>query len=71
MAYLGYSATYIHICHVQSCDMSVSHPLVTRIHNGTTCVHILNFCQNGCTCVLKDIVDVKQVLDKNMTSFLR
>ena len=49
--------------------MSVSNPLVTPFHNGTTCVNMVKFLQNGCMCVLKDIVDVKQLLDKN--SFIR
>ena len=59
---------YIHLSlhceQVQLCDMSVSNPLVTPIHNGTTCVNMVNFLQNGCVCVLKIIVDVKQLLDK-------
>ena len=44
-----------------SCDMSVSNPLVTPIHNKTTCVNMVKFLQNGCMCVLKDIVDVKKL----------
>ena len=51
--------------------MSVSNPLVTPIHNGTTCVNMIIFLQNGSMCVLKDIVDVKQLLNKNLTSFIR
>ena len=51
--------------------MSVSNPPVTLIHNGITCVNMIMFLQNGCMCVLKDIVDVKQVLDRNLTSFIR
>ena len=66
---------YIHLSlhceHVQFCDMSVSTPLVTPIHDGTTCANMVIFLQNGCMCVLKDIVDVKQHLDKNLTSFSR
>ena len=50
--------------------MSVSNPLVTTIHNGTTCVSMVFF-QHGCICVLKDVVDVKQFLDKNLTNFIR
>ena len=46
-------------------------PLVTPIHNATACVNMVNFLQNGCMCVLKDIVDVKQLLDENLTSFIR
>ena len=51
--------------------MSVSNPLVTPIYNGTTCANVVNFLQNGCMCVLKDIVDVTQLLDKNLSSFIR
>ena len=29
------------------------------------------FLQNGCMCVLKDIVNVKQVLDYNLTSIIK
>ena len=47
--------------------MSVSNPLVTPIHNGTTCVNMVIILQNGCMCVLKLLVDVKQHLDKNLT----
>ena len=48
MAYLGYSVS-IHCGHVQVCDISVSNPLVTPIHNGTTCVNmVFFFSQNGC-----------------------
>ena len=50
--------------------MSVSNPLVTTIHNRTTCVNMVNFLQNGCMCVLKDLVDVKQFFDTNLTSLL-
>ena len=64
MAYLGYSVTYMHCGHMQLCDMSVSNPLVTPIHNGTTCFNMVIFLQNGCMCVFKDIVEVKQFLDK-------
>ena len=46
------------------CDMSLSNPRVTPFLNGTTCVNIVISLQNECTCVLKDIVDVKQLLDK-------
>ena len=47
------------------CDASVSYPLaVTPIHNGTTCVNMVNVLQNGYRCVLKDIVDVKQFWKK-------
>ena len=53
---------------MQLCKMSVSNPLV--IHNGTTCVNMVNVLQNGCMCVLKDMVDVKQLLDKNL-NFIR
>ena len=34
-------------------------------------MNMLNFLQNGCMCVLKDIIDVKQLLNKNLTSFIR
>ena len=50
--------------------MSVSNPLVTPIYNGTTCVNMVNVLQNGCMVVLKDIVDVKQLLDKNLTRMI-
>ena len=45
--------------------MSVSNPFVKPIHTGTAYVNMVNFLQNGYVCVLKDIVDVKQLLDKN------
>ena len=61
----------LHCGHVQLCDLSVSNPLVTHIHNETTSVNMVIFLQNGCMCVLKDIVNVKQILDKNLTSFIR
>ena len=51
--------------------MSISNASVTPIHNGTTCVDMINVMQNECMCVLKDIVDVKQRLDKDLTSFIR
>ena len=69
---LGYSISrYICPCTVNTCncDMTVSNPLVTPIHNVTTCVNMIHFLQNGCMCVLKDIVDVKQLLNQNSTSF--
>ena len=66
-----YTHLSLHCGHVQLCDMSVSNPLVTAIHNGTTCVNMVIFLQNGCMCVLKDVVDVKQLLDKNVISFIR
>ena len=69
VAYLGY-AVYIHICSCtvemcscvicQLCDMSVSNPLLPN-HNGTNSVNMVNFLQNECMCVLKNIVDVKQL----------
>ena len=58
-----YTHLSTHCGHVQLCDMSLSNPLVTPIHNGTTCVNMVIFCRMG-TCVLKDIVGVKQLLDK-------
>ena len=42
---------------MQLCDKLVSNPLVTPIHNGTTCVRRVNFMQNGDKCVLKNIID--------------
>ena len=45
--------------HVQLCAMSVSNPLVTSIHKGTTCVNMIMYLQNWSMCVLKDIVVVK------------
>ena len=55
---------------MQLCDISVSHPLVTPIHNENTCVNMVNVLQNGCMCILKDIIDVKQRLDKTFTCFI-
>ena len=66
-----YTHLSLHCTHVQLCDMSVSNPLVTPIYNGTTCVNMVTFLQNWCKCVLKDTVEVKQFLDKNLTSFIR
>ena len=35
----------LHCGHVQLCDMSVSNPIVTPTHNGTTCINmVLLFC---------------------------
>ena len=51
--------------------MSVSNPLITPIQNGTTCVDMEIVLQNACMCVLNDIVDVKQLLDKTLASFIR
>ena len=51
--------------------MLVSNRLATPIHNVTTCVNKVNVLQNGCIYVLKDFVDVKQLLDKNLTNFIR
>ena len=59
VAYLGYSVNYMQCGHAQLCDMSGRHLLVTPIHNRTTGVNMVIFLQNGCMCVLKDIVDVK------------
>ena len=66
-----YTHLSLHCEHVQLCDMSVSNPHVTPIHNGTTLVNMVIFLQNGCMYVLKDIFDGKQLLDKNLTSFIR
>ena len=70
-----YTYLSLHCGHVQLCDISVSNPFVTPIHNRTTCVDMVFFffffLQNKGICVLKDIVDVKQFLDKNLTSFIR
>ena len=65
-----YTYLSLHCGHVQLCDISVSNPFVTPVHNGTTCIDMV-FLQNECICVLKDIGDVKQLLDKNLTSFIR
>ena len=70
-----YSVTYIHILslhrgHVQLCDMSVMKPLVTPIYNGTA-LSTWYFLQNGYICVLKDIVDVKLLFDKMVSSYIR
>ena len=72
MVFSKYIYLSLHCEHVQLCDMTVSNPLVTPIHNGTTyrCQHGI-FSQNVCMCALKDIVDVKQLLDKNLTSSIR
>ena len=51
--------------------MPVSYPLVTPIPNRTTCVDMVIFLQNEGMRVLKDIVDVKELLDKNLTNFIR
>ena len=67
-----YSVTNIHILFLQQlCDMSVGKPLVLDLfimeqpsQKGNS------FLQNGYMCVLKDIVDVKLRLDKNLTSFI-
>ena len=73
MTYLGYSKSKIHLSlhceHVQFCNMLVRNLLVTPIHNGTTFANTVLVLQTGCMCVLiKDIVDVKQFLYKNLTS---
>ena len=65
-----YTHLSLHCGHVQLCDMSVSNPFVTPIHNGTTSVNMVILLQDGCMCVLKDIIDVHQFLDKNLTSFI-
>ena len=57
--------------HMQLCNVSVSNPLVTPTHNGTTCVNMVILLLNGCMCVLKDFVDVKHILDKNLTILIR
>ena len=71
MEYLGCSVTYTRMCpctvDLQTCDMSVSNPLVTPIHNGTTCINMVKFLQNGCMHVLKDSVDMKERFYKNLT----
>ena len=54
-----------------NCVMSMSNPLVTLIHNRTICVNMVNVFAERVRCVLKDIVNVKQLLDKNLTSFNR
>ena len=48
--------------------MPVSRPLVIPNYNGTTSVKMVNHLWY--MCVLKDIVDVKLLLDKNWTSSL-
>ena len=75
MVYLGYSVSiYIHSSlhfeHVQFCDMSVSNPLIHLVIMEPP-VSTWYFLQNGFMCVLKDIVNVKHLLDKNLTSFIR
>ena len=64
---------HIHICpctveHVQLYYMSVSNTLVKPICNRTTVIKIV-FLHSACTCVLKDIVDLTQLLDKNLISY--
>ena len=61
------------LCTVDRCNCMVclSNPLVTPIHNETTCAKMVIFLQNRCMRVLKDIVDKKQVFNENLTSFIR
>ena len=47
--------------------ITVSKPLLTPIHN----IKMETFLQNWFMCVLKDINDVKILLDKNLTGFIR
>ena len=54
--------------HMQLYDMSVGNTLV--IHNGTICVNMVFFLQNGYMCVLKDIVHMKQFWDKKLAHFI-
>ena len=56
MAYLGYSVSI----YIRACTVIMEPPVSTWY-----------FLQNGCMCVLKDIVNVKQLLDKILTSFIR
>ena len=60
----------MHCGPVQLCDMSLSNPLVTPIHGKNTCVNMVNFAE-WVHIILKDIVDVKQFLGENLTSFIR
>ena len=46
-----YTHLSLHCGHVQLCDMSVSNPLVTAIHNGTTCVNMVIFFCGMVACV--------------------
>ena len=46
-----YSNLSLHCGHVHLYDMSVSNPLVTPIHNGTTCVDMVNFFCRISACV--------------------
>ena len=52
---------------MQLCDTSVSNPLVTPIHNETTCVNMVIFGRLGECAFFRDIVEVKQFLDTNLT----
>ena len=75
MADLWYSVS-IHICPCTvdtfNCVMcqSVIHLLQLFITEPPVSTWYF-FLQNGCVCGLKDIVDVKQFLDKIRTSFIR
>ena len=47
MAYLGYQLPFCTVDMRKICNMSVSNPLVTAIHNGTTFVNMVSFCRMG------------------------
>ena len=49
-------------------DISVTKPPVIPVHNGITCVNMIIFLAEWVH--VKDIVDVKQLLDKNLTSII-
>ena len=66
-----YTHLSLHCRYVQLCDMPVSNPRVTPISNRTACVDMVNFLQKECMRVLKVIVGVKELLDKNLTNFIR
>ena len=62
--------------------MSVSNPVVAPMHNGfplcmgatsglLTCANMVIFFENVCMYVLKNIVGVKQLLDKNLDIFYK
>ena len=61
----------LHCGYMQLCDMSASNPLVSRIHNGTTCVNMVILFAEWMHACLKGIVDVKHLFDKNLASFIR
>ena len=56
-----YTHLSLHCGHVHLCDMSVSKPLATPIHNGTTCVDMVIFCRMSACVFFKPTNDIKQI----------